>query len=370
MSSIHSLTASAPANVPSVNPATADAHDQPAAHIRAARHPSRHGGPRKIVFAVLASLALTAGLLFGLRYLRYALSHEETDDAQVQGHISPVLPRVSGYVARVLVDDNQRVAAGQPLVEIDPADLDLRIASAEAALQNAESVLANARAAAAAAAANVETARVLRDKAADDLVRDKKLFAGGALTDRQLTDSQAAADQTAAQFAAQVKQAAAAQTQVGVAGTLTGQRRADLDLAKLQRSYATVTAPIAGVVSSKNVEPGQFVQAGQTLLAIADDSDVWIVANFKETQLTHLRVGQPVEFTADSYPDVVFHGRVDSIAGATGARFALLPPDNATGNFVKVTQRVPVKIVLTGPPDPQHPLRPGMSVEPSVRIKN
>ncbi|HTQ32281.1 MAG TPA: HlyD family secretion protein [Opitutaceae bacterium] len=364
------MTPPATANAPSA-PEPPAAHSAPApAHKRAPSHSARNGRSRKIVFGVLATLAVGTGVFFGLRHLRYALTHEDTDDAQVQGHISPVLPRVSGYVARVLVNDNQRVAAGQPLVEIDPAELDLRIAGAEAARQNAGAALANARAAAEVAAANVETARVLRDKTADDLARDKKLFAGNAITDRQLADSQAAADQAAAQFAAQTKQAAAAQTQVGVSETLVGQRRAELDLAKLQRSYATVTAPIAGLVSIKNVEPGQFVQAGQTLLAITDDSDVWVVANFKETQLTDLRAGQPVEITADSYPDVVFHGKVDSIAGATGARFALLPPDNATGNFVKVTQRLPVKIVLTDPPDPEHPLRPGMSVEPSVRVKN
>lgn len=339
-------------------------------HRRSSSPIARKGRSRKIIFGVLAALAVGAGLFFGVRHLRYALSHEDTDDAEVQGHMSPVLPRISGYVSKVLVNDNQRVAAGQPLVEIDPSELDLRVAGAEAARQNAEAALVNARAAAAVAAANIETARVRRDKAADDLARDKKLFAGAAITDRQLADSQAAADQAAAQYAAQVKQAAAVQTQVGVAETVVGQRRADLDFARLQRSYATVTAPIAGVVSNKNVEPGQLVQAGQTLLSITDDANVWVVANFKETQLAHLRDGQPVEFTADSYPDVVFHGRVDSIAGATGARFALLPPDNATGNFVKVTQRVPVKIVLTDPPDPQHPLRPGMSVEPSVQVQN
>jgi membrane fusion protein, multidrug efflux system len=366
MSTTNSLAASAPAAIPPANPIPSHA----ATHKRPVYHAVHNGRPRKIIFGILASLALAAGLLLGFKHLRFALAHEETDDAQVQGHLSPVLPRVSGYVTTVLVNDNEHVTAGQPLVEIDSAELDLRIASATAALQNTEAALVNARAAVTVAAANVETARVLRDKAGDDLVRDKKLFSGGAITDRQLADTQAAADQAAAQFVAQTEQAAAAQTQVGVAETLVGQRHADLDFAKLQRSYATVTAPIAGVVSSKNVEPGQFVQAGQTLLSVTDDSDVWVVANFKETQLARLRVGQPAEFTADSYPGVVFHGKVDSIAGATGARFAVMPPDNATGNFVKVTQRVPVKIVLTDVADQRHPLRPGMSVEPAVLIKN
>jgi len=128
-----------------------------------------------------------------------------------------------------------------------------------------------------------------------------------------------------------------------------------------------VRAPIAGIVSRKDVEPGQFVQAGQTLLSIASETDIWIVANFKETQLAHMKPGQPVEFEADTYKGYTFHGTVESISGATGARFALLPPDNSTGNFVKVTQRVPVKIVLSQAPDAEHPLRPGVSVDATVR---
>jgi membrane fusion protein (multidrug efflux system) len=161
-----------------------------------------------------------------------------------------------------------------------------------------------------------------------------------------------------------------AAARVAASRTQVSARASDLDLAKLQQSYASVTAPIAGLVSRKNVEPGQFVQAGQTVMSIAADTDCWVVANFKETQLAHMKPGQPAEFTADSYKDLVFHGRVDSIAGATGARFALLPPDNSSGNFVKVTQRVPVKIVLAGTPDPDHPLRPGISVDVTVSVRD
>ena len=131
-----------------------------------------------------------------------------------------------------------------------------------------------------------------------------------------------------------------------------------------------IAAPISGLVSRKSVEPGQYVQAGQTLLSIASDTGAWIVANYKETQIGRMRIGQAVQITVDGYPGIVFRGRVESISGATGARFALLPPDNASGNFVKVTQRVPVKIMLTDPPDPQHRLRLGMSVDAAVKIKD
>ena len=338
--------------------------------------------PTRLVVVALAALVLAAAMAVGVRHWRYYLAHEETDDAQVEGHISPVLPRVSGYVARVLVADNQRVDAGQALIDIDPRELDLRVAQSEAALQNAmaeqrtaEASLSGARAAAATAAANVETALVRQRKAASDLERDTKLLGTGAITDSQFTDSKAAADTAAAELEAVRSEARTADLQIAVAAsraaatqTQAAERASDLDYSKLQRSYASVTAPIAGLVSRKNVEPGQFIQAGQTLLSVASDTDVWVVANFKETQMAHMRPGQEVEFEADNYRGYVFRGRVDSISAATGARFALLPPDNSTGNFVKVTQRVPVKIVLAQAPDADHPLRPGMSVDATVSV--
>jgi membrane fusion protein (multidrug efflux system) len=337
---------------------------------------------RPLVLAIVL-VALAAAVFFGVRFLGFVFSHEETDDAQVEGDISPVLPRTSGYVARVLVADNERVSAGQALVEIDPDELDLRVGqavtaqeAAQAGLRTAEASLEASRAAVEVARANVVAVRVRRDKTASDYSQDQGLAAGGAITDRQLSDSRAAKDAAAAQLAMAEREAEAAVAQADVAGVKVAAARAQaaeqaaaLGLSRLLRTYATVTAPISGLVAHKDVEPGQLVQAGQTLLSIASDTGVWVVANFKETQLTHIRPGQPVTFTADSYPGVVFRGRVDSIAGATGARFALLPPDNATGNFVKVTQRVPVKIVLDGSRADRRVLRPGMSVDAIVAIK-
>jgi membrane fusion protein (multidrug efflux system) len=363
-------------NEPSITEphSNASARSSAASAVRFFRRPSVIG---------ISAAVLAAGVFFGVKYARFFASHEETDDAQVEGDISPVLPRISGYVARVLVRDNERVVAGQPLILIDSAELDLRVSretttrqTVEADLRTAEAGLAAARAALAVARANIAALLVRRDKTASDLAQDRGLFAGGAITDRQLSDSQAAADAAAAQSIMATREAESAEAQVTVAAVKVGAARAqvaqqlsDLEMARLQRSYATITAPIAGLVAHKDVEPGQYVQAGQTLFSIASDSGVWVVANFKETQLARIRAGESATFTADGYPGRVFHGRVESIAGATGARFALLPPDNATGNYVKVTQRVPVKIVLSGAPDPESVLRPGMSVTATVDLK-
>jgi membrane fusion protein, multidrug efflux system len=337
----------------------------------------------KLIVGAVAAVALVIGVVVGIRHWNYYTAHEETDDAEVEGHISPVLPRVSGYVTRVLVSDNQRVDAGQTLIEVDPKELDLKVAKASASLQNAaaeqataEAALSGARSSSLTAAANVETALVRQRKTASDLARDTNLFKTGAITDSQVTDTRAAADTAAAELDAVRAEARTAELQISVAAarvtaakTQAAEMASDLDYAKLQRTYGSVTSPIGGLVSRKNVELGQFVQSGQTLLSVASDTDVWVIANFKETQLTRMKPGQNVEFEADTYPGVVFHGKVESISGATGARFALLPPDNSTGNFVKVTQRVPVKIVLTQAPDSDHPLRPGMSVDAAVRVQ-
>ncbi len=351
----------------------------PAASVPASESAPASSG-RTIATVVIALVVAVSGF-FGIRHFLFVQAHEETDDAQVEGDVSPVLPRVPGYVAQVLVVDNQRVAAGQALVTLDPHELDLRVSSAaaaqrtaEAATRTAEAALANAVAAEAVAKANVVTAQITQAKAAADLVRDSNLFKNSAISASQLADTKAAADETEARYLASRRQADAAtaqivsaRAQVDAAHAQVDQRKTDLEYAQLQRSYATITAPIAGIVSHKDLEPGQFIQAGQTLLSIAADQGAWIVANFKETQIARMHDGQPVEFTLDSYPGVDFHGRVESIAGATGARFALLPPDNASGNFVKVTQRVPVRISVD--PSNHRVLRPGVSADVTVSVR-
>jgi membrane fusion protein (multidrug efflux system) len=337
-----------------------------------------------VVLGAVGAVLFLVAAYYGITEFRFYLAHEETEDAQVDGNISPVLPRVSGYVTRVLIKDNQHVEAGQPLIEVDAREPGLRVEAASAALETSKSARetasamhADALASIAVAEANLAAARISADKAASDLARDTRLFSASAITDRQLSDSQAAADLARArqetaqrQVDAARRQAEVAEAQVQQAGAEISQKQSDLDYAKLQLTYTTVAAPISGLVSHKNVEPGQYVQEGQTLFSITSDLDAWVVANFKETQLDRMRPGQSVEFTVDAYPGTKFHGKVDSIAGATGARFALLPPDNASGNFVKVTQRVPVKIVLAEAPDPLRPLRPGMSVDAAVATGN
>ncbi len=308
---------------------------------------------RAIAFGFLA-IAVAAGITYGVRTIAFFRHNVETDDAQIEGHIDAVLPRVSGYVTEVLVQDNQRVSAGQPLLRIDTRDLQAKVDQAEASLENARAQVAVAR-------ANVTAAATAHTKTAADLQRLAPLRRKQEISQQQFDAASAAAEAAAAQHSAAIRQVAAAQAAVA-------QKQADLQFARLQLSYATVAAPAAGVVSKKSVEVGELVQAGQPLLAVVEDGDLWVVANFKETQLRRMKVGQPVTLAVDAYPGRRFRGRVESFSAATGAKFALLPPDNATGNFTKVVQRVPVKIVFADGPDPAHPLRAGMSVDAIVRI--
>jgi membrane fusion protein (multidrug efflux system) len=302
---------------------------------------------RTLPYGILA-LVIIAGLTFGIQTVVFYMHHVETDDAQLEGHIGPVLPKVPGYVTDVLVRDNEEVAAGQVLVRIDSRDFQARVNMAEAALDSTEAAVTVAH-------ANVEAAQSKRTKTVADLGRYTPLRDQHVISPQEYDAAKAAADAAAAEYQAATRQITAVEAQVA-------QRQADLEYAKLQLSYTTVNAPVAGFVSKKSVEVGQFVEAGQPLMAIVEDNDVWVVANFKETQLRSMRVGQAVEVSVDAYPSRTFHARVDSIGAATGAKFALLPPDNATGNFVKVVQRVPVKIVFAEDPDPEHPLRVGMNV--------
>jgi membrane fusion protein (multidrug efflux system) len=273
---------------------------------------------------------------------------EETDDAQVEGHVAPVIPRVAGQVAELLVADNQDVKAGQVLARLDDRDLRARLAEAEADLASARSGLA-------AAQASVAAAEAARLRTHGDLERYARLLPQGDISQQMFATTQAEDQAAEARLLAAREQAEAARAQIA-------QRQAKLDYARLQLDYTALTAPADGRVTRKSIEVGQFVQPGQSVMAIAQSGELWVVANYKEVQLEHLRVGQKVELRVDAYPKQAFHGVVDSIAPATGARFALFPPDNATGNFTKVVQRVPVKIALVDPPRADAPLRLGMSV--------
>ena len=368
---------------------------------------------RTRVSILVAAAAVAAVLAVAL--WAYWGGRESTDDAQVDGHIVPIAARVGGTVLAVHVKDNQDVGAGAPLVDIDPRDLQVALARAAADLAEAEATAQAARTTVpmmstttssqvAAAASDLETARARtaaaeaheretranETKALGDLERLRALVAKDEVSRQEFDAAVAAAESSRA--AVQSAQAAVVEAQKGIesaaarlaqartapqqvdimqarassADAKVAQSKAALDQAQLNLEYASVRAPVEGVVSRKGVEVGQVVQAGQPLMAIVPLADVWVTANFKESQLGRMRPGQAVTITVDAFGGRSFRGRVESIAAATGARFSMLPPENATGNYVKVVQRVPVKIALEPGQDPEHLLRPGMSVVPSV----
>ena len=420
---------------------------------------------------VVASIVLLIGAVIGVHYWLYARAHESTDDAFIDGHIIQISPKASGYVAKVYVNDNQQVKAGDLIVELDARDYEARLQQAKAALQaglakqneaqtnvsltratgaasvqqaaatvrQARSGVESTRAGAASsqsrasqaasavltAQANLEQARAQvlaaeaeATRANADVDRYQALFAKDEVSKQQLDvavaaahtasaqldsarqkviatqaqearSAEGAAVETARQSQTQIigaqagvgealgrlaqantapQQVAVSQAQSQTAGADTAQLQAEVEQAELQLSYTKIYAPEAGRVTRKSVEEGALVQIGQPLLAIVP-GDVWVTANFKENQIGRMVAGQAVDISVDAYPDKTFKGHVDSIQAGTGAQFSLIPPENATGNYVKVVQRVPVKIVFDEQPDPKHMLAPGMSVVPEVAVR-
>jgi membrane fusion protein (multidrug efflux system) len=344
---------------------------------------------KKIIIGVIA-IAIVAALTWAIKTFIYSRAHESTDNAQVDGHIVPVLAKVGGYVTAVLVQDNDSVRSGQTLVRIDDSEYKVRVAQAEADLAAAQSaaggrqftgqsqaMVATATGNRFAADAQIQAALANQQKANSDLARMRDLVSKQIVSAQQLDAAQAAAASAAADVEALQRQASAAggAVQNAQAGVRLAQARlqaeqAVLDNAKLQLSYTDVTAPETGTISKKQVEVGQLVQPGQTMFSIVADTGTWVTANFKETQLNEMHVGQPVTFEVDGYPGCEAEGTVQSLSGATGARFALLPPDNATGNFTKVVQRLPVRIAVTKGCGLARPLRPGMSIVAHVDTRN
>lgn len=388
----------------------------------------RSRSPRLRMFIIIGLVVL---LVAGFFLWRYFNSYESTDDAQIDGHLNPVSARVGGHVQKLMVDDNQYVQAGQPLVQIDPRDYEVVVARAKADYDNAvaeaqaagvnvpitststTSQLAAANAEVATAEASLAAARQQYDaanaqmaqaeannvKAQNDLARYKQLVSKQEISQQQYDQAYAAAQAGTAAVDAARAAASAAQQQIRAAqsrviqaqanqrGASTGPqqvkairsraqsaeaqveaKKAALDQAQLNLQYTTIVSPVNGVVTSRTVEVGQNVQPGQELMRIINLDDIWVTANFKETQLRDMRVGQPVTIHVDTTGQD-YKGHLQSIAGASGAVTSLLPPENATGNFVKVVQRIPVKITLDPGETRQHVLRPGMSVEPKVWIR-
>jgi membrane fusion protein (multidrug efflux system) len=366
-------------------------------------------------WVVAAVVLVILGL--GIFFWHYYSIRESTDDAQIDGHIDPISPRVTGTVINVLHDDNQFVQAGELLVELDPKDYEVAVDRARADLASAQanavaanvgvpltqttssSQLTAADAAVKAAQREVESAKARLNEAqannakvAADLKRMEMLIAKDEVSRQQYdaavaaaTSARATVDSANAQVASAESRAAQAQAQAEAARTVpeqlkVTQARAGAATAEVQRAvsalaqaelnlkYTKIYAPVTGVLSKRNVEPGQVVQAGQPVFSIVNLDDIWVTANFKETQLKSMRVGQSAKIKVDAYGRD-YNGHVESIGAATGARFSLLPPENATGNYVKVVQRIPVRIRFDKGQDPNHELRPGMSVVPTVFIK-
>jgi membrane fusion protein (multidrug efflux system) len=393
-----------------------------------AQRPSR----RRIVIPVAIGVVILI-LAIGIPYLIYASRHVSTDDAQIDGNITTIAPKVKGQVAQLYVEDNSIVRKGDILVLLDDRDLkdavaqaaaaraqavaahsaavigvpqqiavtSAQIAQADAGVAQGQSGIANAQATLVAARAQLAAAQANLVKATNDEKRAHTLVAQGAISqsdadatqaayqsalaakdgaDEGVREAQANLDRAQAQL--QQGSAVLAQAQTGTDTTKIKQAQAStadaeaaaaqaaLQAAQLQLSYATIRAPIDGVVSKRSVNVGDFVSVGQPLMAVVDQKNIWVTANLKETQLTNVRIGQPVAIKVDAFPHEKFRGTVQSIAPATGSTFALIPPDNATGNYTKVVQRVPVRIAIDQSSDPSRLLRQGLSVVVTIDTSN
>ena len=336
------------------------------------------------IMPIILGLLLLGGIVFGVKEYIYYSKHEDTDDAQIDGDISPVVARVGGYVDTIMFEENQHVTQGQQLVKIDDRDYKVKLEQAlstqkvaSASVGVSQSQIYTTAANAASAKAQVETARVRLQQAQRDYDRYANLVKDGSVTRQQFEQAQVNRDAAQAalqaaqdQYKAAQEQVSGTKNQLNVTNTGVSQKQGDIDFAKLQLSYTNITAPATGIVSKKSVQKGQLVQPGQTLFSIVNDNSLFITANFKETQLNNLRAGEKVNIEVDAFPDTKIEGTVYNFSPATGAKFSLLPPDNATGNYVKVVQRVPVKIKINASKEIMDKLRPGMSVKVSVIYKD
>lgn len=349
-------------------------------------------------FIIILSALVLLGVAYGSYKYIHSLSHEETDDAQIEKNMNPIIPRVSGYVSKVYIKDNDYVKKGDTLFTIEKKDYQLKIAEATAAVAAAEgnyevskadisSVLASISASDAnvqSASGNIETAKIRLGRITSDYNRYNNLYKTHTITKQQYEQALAAKQEAESQvrILQQQQKASAYQKSVIVAKSKASDKMTEvaaanikkaqalLDAAKLNLSYTVITAAIDGQVSKIDIQPGQLVQSGQSLFYIINNNEAWVIANFKETQLNKMVMGQKVSIKVDAYPDHKFEGTITSFSPATGAKFSLLPPDNATGNFVKTIQRLPVKINLDASNDAEKIklLRPGMNVYVDVHL--
>lgn len=374
---------------------------------------------KSTILRTVLGAALLLAAVYAFNAVRFMLTHEDTENAYLESDITTISPKIQGYITDVRVKENQEVQAGDTLFMLDNREYVLKVLQAEAALKNAEANVtalnANAGAANAStrtaeantqssealvavssasvrtAEANVDGAKARAWQAAQDFKRYDVLVKQNAVTQQQYDLAKANMENTEAAYQAALAQletarkqvelnrkqteagrnqkiavagqADAANRNVNLAQTLVQQRKVELDNARLNLSYTVILAPAHGVIAKKTAQLGQFVNIGSPLCSLVSNTGLWATANFKETQVAHMKSGQAVSIKVDAYKGKTFNGAIESIAPATGAKFSLLPPDNASGNFVKVVQRIPVRVALTDAPDANFPLRAGMSVE-------
>lgn len=332
---------------------------------------------------IILLVVLVGGLYLGYSKYQYAQTHEDTDNAQVETYFVPVLPRMAGYVKTVSVKDYDVVKKDQLIIEIDTDEAKLALAEMEADLFQAETDVENAKAnisnltmTVKSTEANLKATYLRKEKAKKDADRDANLVSENAITRKQADDSKSAYEVLQAQYEAGLADIATAKSRLPIlqaalhkAEAVLAVKKVKIDQQNLKLTYSKVYAPSSGRIGKKSVEAGQFIQAGQPLMTVVQDSTFWVVANFKETQVSRLKIGAEAEIKLDAYPNRILKGRIASISESTGAKSSLLPPDNASGNFVKVTQRVPVKIEILDLAQNKDILRAGLSLEVSVEIK-
>ncbi len=320
---------------------------------------------KKKAFVIVGTI-IAVGLIAGYFYTGYRRTHVTTDDAFIDGNIHTIAAKVNGTVKTVLVNDNQAVKKGDLLVEIDPIDYATRLQEARSALGVERAKLSESDARIESAKANLELARANLKLAETDKIRAEKLIKEQVIPQERYDRAMTTYEVTSAQVKAAEEQLRQAETQKVTQVSTIEQKKASTELADLNVNYTKIYAPVDGYVTKKSVQLGNQIQAGQPLLAVVSLDDIWITANYKETEMGGIRPGQKVMIKVDSFPGKTFTGKVDSIMAGTGVSFSLFPPENATGNYVKVVQRIPIKIILDEGMDAGHLLRIGMSAEPTV----
>jgi membrane fusion protein (multidrug efflux system) len=323
---------------------------------------------KKKAFMIVGAVVLV-GLIAGYFYSEYRKTHIATDDAFIDGNIHTIAAKIGGTVKKIHVTDNQPVKQGDLLLEIDPADYSVRFREASSVVGAEKAKLDEAGTKIAAAKANLELQRANLKLAEIEKARSENLYQKEVIPRDRYDRAMTAYEVSVAQVKAAEEQLRSAEAQKSTQASTIKQKEAAAALAELNYQYTKIYAPVDGYITKKSVQTGNQIQPGQPLMAVVALEDIWVTANFKETQMENIRPGQAVRIKVDSYPGKVFTGEVDSIMAGTGVTFSLFPPENATGNYVKVVQRIPVKIVLDKGTDRNHVLRIGMSVIPTVIAK-